>query len=326
MNNRRNLLITLGASAFGPRALFAQSKQAVLIGWISLATRESGARSLAVFKEGLAALGWKDGSKLRLEERWTGGHDDRIESSARELAAKQPALIVAAGLRAAVIVAKSAPKIPIVMVSQADPIEAGLVTSLARPGGMITGIAGFLVDLSSKYLELLLASAPKVKRVGFLADAGNANLTKVLEEARRSATHHAVETRFDEAGSPDEIDPAMIRLIKQGTQALVVLPGALLVTERRRILKIALAQRWPVVAGSRAFAEDGALLSYGADSLARYRRAPYYVDRILKGANPGDIPIEQPTTFEFVVNLKTAKALGLTMPADIMVRATRLIE
>ena len=326
MGNRRKLLIALGATSVTPRTLFAQAKQPVLIGWLSLRTRESGGSSFAAFKEGLAALGWKEGLQVRIEERWTDGHDDRLTSFTQELAAKQPALIVASGLRAAVNAAKGAPQIPIVIVSSADPVAAGLVTGLAHPGGMITGLSGFNVDIGGKLLELLLAAAPKVKRVGFLADSGNAIRATVMDAARRSATHYSVEARFSEAGNPDEIEPAVSRLVKAGAQGLVVLPGALLVSERRRILKIALAQRWPVVAGSRAFAEGGALLSYGADGAASHRRAAYYVDRILKGAKPGDIPIEQPTTFEFVVSLKTAKALGLMKPPEIMVRATRVIE
>ena len=326
MNNRRNLLITLAASAFRPQVLFAQSKQPILIGWLSLRSRESGGKSFAVLKEGLASLGWKDGSQIRIEERWTDGHDNRLTSFTQELAAKRPALIVASGLRAAVNAAKVAPHIPIVMVSSADPIAAGLVTSLGRPGGMVTGLGGFNVEIGGKLLELLLAASPKVKRVGFLADAGHANRADVTDAARRSADHHSVEARFEEAGSPDAVEPAMSRLVKAGAQGLVVLPGALLVTERRTILKIALMQRWPVVSESRAFAESGGLISYGADGDASHRRAAYYVDRILKGAKPGDIPIEQPTVFEFVVNAKNAKALDLTMPPEIMVQATRVIQ
>ena len=326
MNNRRNLIIALGACAFAPQVLFAQSKQPVLIGWLSLRSRESGGKPFAVFKDGLAALGWKDGSQIRIEERWTDGNDNRLTSFTQELAAKRPALIVASGLRAAVNAAKGAPHIPIVMISSADPIAAGLVTNLGRPGGMVTGLGGFNVEIGGKLLGLLITAAPKVKRVGFLADAGHANRADVADAARRSAARQSVEARFEEVGNPDAIEPAMSRLVKAGVQGLVVLPGALPVTERGSILKIALMQRWPVVSESRAFAESGALLSYGADGDASHRRAAYYVDRILKGAKPGDIPIEQPTVFEFVVNLKSAKALDLTMPPEIMVQATQVIQ
>ena len=308
-------------------AAFAQVKQApVLIGWLRLGSRESEAYLFAAFKEGLAALGWKEGSQFRIEERWAGGQEDQLLSLTQELAAKKPALIVVSGLRPVVIAAKGAPKIPIVMVAGNDPVEAGLVTSLARPGGLITGVAGFSVELAGKYLELLLAAAPKLKRVGFLAYSNNPTLPKIMEAARRSAVQYSVEARFAAAAKPEDIEPAMSRLAKEGAQALVVLPGALLGTERRRVVKLAHVQRWPVVAGGRAYAEAGALLSYGADNVANHRRAAYFVDRILKGAKPGDLPIEQPTKLELVVNLKTAKALGLTISQDLLFRANKVIE
>jgi putative ABC transport system substrate-binding protein len=211
------------------------------------------------------------------------------------------------------------------MVSGNDPVAGGLVTSLARPGGMVTGLAGFGDELSGKYLELLLAVAPKVKRVGFLVPAKGAVSGPLVEAARRSAAHHALDARFAEAGAPEEIEPAMSRLAKEGAQALAMLPFALLTSERQRILKVALARRLPVVGGS-GWAEAGALLSYGADTIANHRRAAYYVDKILKGAKPGDLPIEQPTKFELVVNMKTAKALGLTIPQPFLMRADRVIE
>jgi putative ABC transport system substrate-binding protein len=309
-----------------PLAALAQSKQPILIGWLHLGSRETGAHVRAALKEGLAALGWKEGSQVRIEERWADGQEDRLPLLAKELAAKKPAVIVASGLRAVVDAAKGAPKIPIVMAAGGDPVATGLVASLARPGGMITGVAGFTAELTGKSLELLLAAAPKVKRVGFLAYSGNPSLAKVMEAARRSAAQYSVEARFAEVASPEEIEPAMSRLAKEGTQALVVMPRALLQTERRRIVRLALAQRWPVVAGPRVFVEDGALLSYGADTVANHRRAAYFVDRILKGAKPADLPIEQPTKFELVVNLKTARAIGLTISQDLLFRADKVIE
>jgi len=327
MNNRRNLIIVLGAATFTPRALFAQTKKhPELIGWLALTSRKSGERLLDAFKEGLAALGWKEGAQVRIDERWAEGQDDRLAALVKELAAKSPSLIVTSGLTATLHATKGAPKIPIVMVADIDPVAAGLVTSLPRPGGMITGLGGFGSQLVTKHLELLVVAAPKVKRVGFLAYSGNLTVARITEAARRSATHYSLEARFAEVARPEEVEPAMLRLAKEGAQGLVVFPGAPLAAERRRIVKLALAQRWPVVAGRRKWAEAGALLSYSADTLVHYRRAAYYVDRILKGANPGDIPIEQPMTFEMVVNLKTAKVLGLTMPPEIMVQATRVIQ
>ena len=327
MSNRRSLLIVLGAAALAPRAVFAQAKQApVLIGWLNSDSRESSGHYLTAFKEGLAALGWKEGSQLVIEERWADGRSARLQSLAEELAAKKPAVIVAGPTQSVPAAAKAAPKTPIVIATGSDPVALGLVKSLARPGGMITGLTNFNASITEKILELLLAAAPKVKRVGFLSDSTIRQHATYREAVRRSAVQHSVEARFAEVSSPEEIEPAISRLAKEGAQALVVMLSPILRVERRRIAKLALAQRWPVIAGAREFAEAGALLSYSADALANYRRAAYYVDRILKGAKPGDLPIEQPTKFELVVNMKTAKALGITMPESIMVRADKVIE
>ena len=325
-STRRDFLATAAWPALAwAGAVFAQAKPPILIGWLTLGSRGSG-RQIAELKDALAALGWKEGSQVVFEERFADGRADRLPSIARELAAKKPAVIVAGATRAMVDAAKVAPTIPIVMTGGGDPIAAGLAASLARPGGMVTGVTGLTTDLTEKYLEFLLAAAPKVKRVGFLGYSHNPNRARIMEAARRSAAQYSVEARFAEAGAPEDIEPAVSRLAKEGAQALVLLPGALLNRERRRILKLALAQRWPVVAGPRTFVAEGALFSYGADSLANLRRAAWYVDRILRGAKPGDLPVEQPTKFELAVNMKTAKALGITIPQSILVRADRVIE
>ena len=331
-NARRRLLVAgvaLPALAWAGAAR-AQAKPPILIGWLHADSRESSGRYLGAFKEGLAALGWKEGSQIVIEERWADGQGARLQALAEELAAKKPVLIVAAPTTVIRPVAKAAPSTPIVMASGGDPVLWGLVKSLARPGGMITGLTNFNIGISEKYLELLLAAAPKVKRVGVLSgrttggdDTGRSLST---EAVRRSAVQYKVEARFAEVAKAEDIEPAIARLAKEGSQALVVTLNPLLRIERRRVMKLALAQRWPVVAGVSEYADEGALLSYSADALANYRRAAYYVDRILKGAKPADLPFEQSTKFEFVLNLKTAKALGLTIPQSILVRADRVIE
>jgi putative ABC transport system substrate-binding protein len=249
-----------------------------------------------------------------------------LQSLAGELAARKPAIIVAALAAAVVAAAKAAPKTPIIIASILDPVALGLVKSLARPGGMITGVTNVGADIAEKYLELLLAAAPKVKRVGVLGDSSSPVRALQMEAVRRSVAQYQVEARFAEVANPEEIELAISRLAKEGAQGLIVTGGLMLRNERRRIVKLALAQRWPVVAGAGGWAEDGALLSYSADRFANYRRAAYYVDRILKGAKPGDLPIEQPTKFELVVNLKTAKAIGLTISQDLLFRADKVIE
>jgi len=307
--------------------VLAQTKKApVLIGWLNGGSRERSGHLFAAFKEGLAALGWKQGSQVVIEERWANGRSERLEPLAQELAAKRPVVIVAAPATAVRAAAKGVPKTPIVMATGGDPVAGGLATSLARPGGMVTGVTNISTELNEKFLELLLAAAPKLRRVGFLWDPTTLNAGLTKEAARRSVAQHSVEARFAEAASPEEIEAAISRLEKEGAQALVVFPSQTLLVERRRIVKLALAHRWPVIAGQREWTDEGALLTYGADASANYRRAAYYVDRILKGAKPGDLPIEQPTKFELVINLKTAKALKLEIPRDLGVRADRVIE
>jgi putative ABC transport system substrate-binding protein len=318
----------LGAAAVAPRIALAQSKQPILIGWFHADSRDSSGQYLAAFKEGLAALGWKEGSQIVIEESWGDGRDARLQSLAEELAAKKPVVIVAAPTTAVGPVAKAAPRTPIVMASGGDPVAWGLVKSLARPGGLITGLTNFSSSVAEKYMELLLAAAPKVKRVGVLAgtnlDMPGRSLSP--EAVRRSAVRYSVEARFAEVAKPEDIELAISRLAKEGAQGLVVLLNPLLRVERRRIMKLALAQRWPVVAGVSEFSEEGALISYSGDALANYRRAAYYVDRILKGAKPADLPIEQSTKFDFVLNMKTAKALGIAIPQSLLLQATRVIE
>jgi putative tryptophan/tyrosine transport system substrate-binding protein len=223
-------------------------------------------------------------------------------------------------------VAKAAPDTPIVFSLTADPVAAGLVKSLARPGGMITGISNVVQDVTLKHLELLIAVLPELRRVGFLADSTNTVRGQLRMAADRSAGQYKVEEIYEEVARPDEIDAAISRLADRGTQALVVLASPILIFARQRILKLAAAQRWPVIGWSREWPADGALMSYGVDSSAGLRRAAFYVDKILKGANPSDLPVEQPSKIELIVNLKTAKALGLDMPLHLQQLADEIIE
>lgn len=235
-------------------------------------------------------------------------------------------MIVVGGSPPTLAASKAAPNTPIVMASGGDPVAAGLVASLARPGGMITGLTSLAGNITDKYLELLLVAVPQLRRVGFLVDSTVLTASAHMEAARRSGSQLSVEVRFAEVARLEDIDPGIVRLTQEGIQALAIMPSTRFAADRRRILTVALAHRLPVVAQTHEYVEAGALLSYGADPSALYRRAAYYVDRILKGAKPGDLPIEQPTQFETVVNLKTAKALGLNVPQSLLLRANRVIE
>ena len=308
-------------------AALAQSKQApVLIGWLNSGSRNTSGPRVAAFKEGMATLGWKEGSDFILEEHWMDGRIERLKPLAESLAAKKPAVIVAATSDSVRAVAAAAPNTPVVQANGGDPVSMGLVKSLASPGGMITGLANLNTEVSGKFLELLLDTVPTLRRVGFLTDPTSRAYGPVMKLARQAIARYSVDAIFAEAARPEEIESALSRLAKDGAQALVMMPSSWFEAEKESILKRALAQRWPVVAGLREFAEVGALLSYGPDRSALYRRAAYYVDRILKGAKPGDLPIEQPTKFEMVVNMKTAKALGIIIPQSILLRADQVIE
>lgn len=303
----------------------AQAKQPILIGVLNGGSREPSAGLLAAFKEALAALGRREGSDVVFEERWADGRQDSLLALGKELAVKKAAVIVAGSVSAAAATIRAAPKTPIVYIG-GDPVASGLATSLARPGGMVTGVSNIGSDVSVKYLELLLAAAPKLRRVGFLFDNTIPNHALFVASARRSVAQYQVEAHYGEVARPEEIEPALSRLAKQGAQALVLMPGQALEVGLKRIVKFALAHRWPVIAGQQEWANEGALLSYAADRAELYRRAATYIDKILKGARPGDLPIEQPTKFELIINLKTAKTIGVNIPQSMMLRAVKVIE
>jgi putative ABC transport system substrate-binding protein len=326
--NRRRALIGifgLGAGFAAGRTALAQSKSPAVIGWLNFSSREVDGSTLVAFKEGLAAQGWNDSTRFMIEERWANGRIERLTPLAEELAVKKPAVVVVWPTQTLAACVKAMPGVPMVQVSAADPVVTGFAASLARPGGMVTGLSNVVTDIFEKFLELLLAAVPKLRRVGFLDDSTNFARVKLMDAAKRSVAKRGIEARFAEAARPEDIEPAISRLAAEGVQALIVSPSPLFTFDRSRIVGLALKRRWPVIASS-TFSDAGALLSYGVDVLAQFRRGAYYVDRILKGAKPGDLPIEQPTTVELRINLKTAKALGITIPRTILLRADEVIE
>ena len=327
MTTRRGLLIALGSGALHwANAVFGQSKPPILIGWLDSRSKSSGGQNLEAFKDGMAALGWKEGSNYVLEVRWADGSLDRLPTLAQELKARKPALIVASPLAGVIAAAKASPDIPVVQASGGtSSVAVGLAKSLARPGGMVTGLTNLTNDVAEKFLELLIAAAPYLKRIGILVDPAS-DYEPHLKTARLAAANYRVEVSFAEAAKAEELESAITRLVKEGVQGLVLLPSAWFGVEAARIVKLALGRRWPVIGGSLNLVQNGALLSYSANTAALSRRAAWYVDQILKGAKPGDLPIEQPTKFELVVNMKTAKALGLTIPQPFLMRADKVIE
>jgi putative ABC transport system substrate-binding protein len=325
---RREFITLLGGAAVLPLAARAQQQgqKPALIGWLCLQSRETGGHLLVALKEGLATLGWKGGTQFVVEERWADGQLDRLQPLAENLAAMMPKVVVAFPVLPVRAVAKAAPDTPIVFAATADPVAAGLAKSLAHPGGLITGISNIVQDITPKHLELLIAVLPELRRVGFLADSTNPARGQLREAADRSVAQYKVKEIYEEAARPAEIDAAISRLADGGAQALVVIASAILVSERQRILRLAAARRWPVIGWSREWPVDGALMSYGVNVSDSLRRAAFYIDKILKGANPGDLPVEQPSKIELIINLKTAKALGLDVPLHLQQLADEVIE
>jgi len=326
MTTRRKLLLAAAGYptlAWPVLGLGQAKKQPVLVGVLTLGTGSTGAGGMVPFREELAARGWKEGSLVTIEAFNAGGAYDQLPLLAEALAKKNPAVIVATTSAAVAAAAKAAPRTPVVMLIVGDPVGAGFAKSLARPGGMLTGISNASSDTVVKFVELLLTAMPSLRRIGFLAAVSG---RRMMDSIRRSAVQYSVEVSIVEVKRREEIEPGLSQLAKQGMQALAIVPAPLPTVARKEILQFAAVQRWPVIAITRQWVEDGALLSYGADNNSQFRRAAYYVDQILRGTKPADLPIELPTTFEMGVNLKTAKALGITLPPEIMVRATVVVE
>ena len=282
------------------------------------------------FRQGLRDLGYVEGRNVVVEYRDAQGQVDRLPALAAELAALKVDVILAEGGTLGLRVAmQSTTTIPIV-VAAGDPVGSGFVTSLARPGGNVTGLSSLGPELVGKRLELLKQAVPRVDRVAVLRPPWRAldELTAkdMLKAADVAARALGVQPQFIEARGPDEFARAFSAMTSARAGALTVLPSNMFVRERRRLVDLAAKNRLPAVYTSREFVDAGGLMSYGAHQPDLFRRAATYVDKILKGAKPGDLPIEQPTKFELVINLKTAKDLGLTIPPSVLARADDLIQ
>jgi putative tryptophan/tyrosine transport system substrate-binding protein len=333
MNIRRRPWIARGLLLLAaPGTALAQTpnkelRQLVRLGWLSSTSRESSLSLLAAFKAEMQALGWKEGEHYALVERWADNLGvERNAVLAGEVAAARPAIIVAAPNGAVRAALKAAPDTPIVMATGTDPVGWGFAASLAHPGGTVTGNANLLGDLSDKYPELLLAAAPGIRRVGFLLQPQGPLSQAQIDSTLRIAKVHSLDASIGEVKTADEVGPVLARFAVERVQALIVNVGPSLMAQRTLIAQTALQRKWPTIAFARQFADEGALMSYGPNFASQFRRAAYFVDRILKGAKPADLPFEQPTQVEFVVNRKTAKALGLTIPQSLLLRADELIE
>ena len=283
-------------------------------------------RRLEALRHGLRELGYVEGQNIALEPRWAEGKYDRYPSLAADLVRSKVDVIVAWSGLATKAAQEATRTIPIVMSLVNDPVGSGLVASLARPGGNVTGTTVVAPDVVGKRLELLREVVPKVSRVAVLQHPDNPASASMVREAEAAARALGVRLQILGVRNPAEIDSAFAAMTRERAGALLTLSDAIFDTQQRLILELAAKRRLPTIFGDRQYAEAGGLAAYGADLLDLERRAATYVDKILKGAKPAEMPVEQPTKFEFVINLKTAKALGLTIPSSLLQRADRVIE
>lgn len=277
-------------------------------------------------RQGLRDLGYVDGRNVTIDWRWSEGFTDRLPALAAELVALKPDVIVASGTQAVRAAMQSTGTIPIVMAVSAFPDKIGLVQSLARPGGNVTGLSNVAPDLNGKRLELLKEIAPKVSRLAVLWNPASPVEPLGFRELLAAAAVAGVEIRSIEVRSPDDFEAAFAAIASSNADALMAFINPINFKGRHLIGDFALANRLPSILDERIFVEAGGLLSYGPSFIDLYRRAAVYVDKILKGAKPADLPVEQPTRFELVINLKTAKALGLTIAPSVLLRADQVIE
>jgi putative ABC transport system substrate-binding protein len=280
----------------------------------------------AAFRGGLRELGYVEGRNIQIESRWAEGNYDRLPGLAADLVRLKVDVIVTYGTPAAQAAKGATGTIPIVMAAIIDPVASGLVTSLARPGGNITGQSMMSPDLAEKQLQILKELVPKTSRVAVLHNPANPGNAPQVRHAQDAARALGVRLQILGARGPSEIDGAFAAMAAEQAGAVIVLVDAILQSNRARIADLAARHRLPAVYGLHEYAEVGGLLAYGPNRLDMFRRAATYVDRILKGAKPGDLPVEQPSTFTLVINLKTAKALGLTIPPSLLLRADQVIE
>jgi putative tryptophan/tyrosine transport system substrate-binding protein len=326
---RREFIARLGSAAAWPPAARAQQAERVRrIGVLIPIGGENDPeyrRRLSALTQALADLGWTDGRNVRMDIRSGGGDTNRIRALAQELVGLQPDIIVTAG-PGTFAVQRETRTIPIVFMNLGDPVASGIIERLDRPGGNITGFANTEATLGGKWLELLSEIAPGLKRVAIMFNPDTSRVSSFTPSVERAAPSLKVVPVIAPVRSDVDIETAIIGLGREPGSGLVVMPDAFMITHRMPIILAAARNNVPAVYGFSYFARDGGLLSYGPDPVDIPRRAASYVDRILRGAKPGDLPVQFPTKFEMVVNLKTAKALGLTVPQSILLRADEVIE
>jgi ABC-type uncharacterized transport system substrate-binding protein len=295
------------------------------IGFLGPASATSYAKQVGAFRQGLRELGYSEGKNITIEYRWADDKYDRLPDLAAELVRLKVDLIVTYGTPGTLAAQRATTTIPIVMAAVGDAVTTGLVASVARPGGNITGSAFFFAELNAKRLELLKQVLPRATRVAVLLNPQNPAHRVALETMEAVATELKLELQRVEVRGPDEFEAAFSAMAERRASALAVVDDPMLRANARRVAALAAMKRLPSI-GFKEYAEGGGLMAYAADLRDMFRRAAVFVDRILKGARPGDLPVEQATRFELVVNMRTARALGVTIPQSVLLRADEVIE
>jgi putative ABC transport system substrate-binding protein len=324
---RRDFITFLGiVAAAWPLAGRAQQKATPVIGFLGMTSPGPFASYVAAFRQGLSETGYTEGQNVAIEYRWAEGSYDRLPGLAADLVGRKVDLIATSGGPPAAQAAKNASStIPIVFIAS-DPVELGLVASLARPGGNLTGVSTMLAELTAKRLELLSELVPQAKVIALLVNPGGPNTERTIGDVQEAARTKGVQLQILKAGSESEIDAAFATLVRLPAGALVVGTDPFFVSRRDQFVALTSRDAVPAIYELREFAASGGLISYGPSLTAAYRQVGTYAGKILNGAKPADLPVEQATKFELVINLKTAKALGLTVPQSLLARADEVIE
>ena len=324
---RRNFMTVLAGAAAYPLSAGAQQKPMPVVGFLNVTSPGPLAPYMAAFRQGLSETGYVEDQNVSIDYRWAEGHFDRLPGLAAELVVRKVDVIASTGALAPALAAKNATStIPIVFVIGSDPVMDGLVASLARPAGNLTGFTLLGGELRAKRLELLSELVPRARVIALLVSANDRTAERTGRDMHEAARAKGVQLQILKVGTPSEINAAFTSLLEVQAGALLVAGDPFFDTQREQLVGLASRHAIPTIYSEREFAAAGGLISYGTSRMAAYRQAGSYTGRILKGAKAADLPVQQPTTFELVVNLKTAKALGPTVPPSILARADEVIE
>jgi putative tryptophan/tyrosine transport system substrate-binding protein len=328
---RRELISALGGAAVTwPAAVRAQQPERVSRVGVLMAMAKSDQESVAnvaAFRLGLQELGWREGGDLQIDIRWIAGDAKRIPTYTEELLNLAPDIVLAHGTPAVFAFKSKVTNLPIVFVQVADPIEQGIISNLSRPGGNITGFTGFEFSIAGKWLQILKEAAPRVTRVAMLFNPDTASYSpSYVRQAEAAATPLSMQVVGIPVHEPAQIEASVAAIGHEGNYGLIIIPDTFTLSNRELVVNSATQYRVPSIFPYRFYATSGGMISYGIDVTNLFYRAASYVDRVLKGASPGSLPVQQPTKYQLVVNLKTAKALGLTIPQALLATADEVIE